>query len=278
MNHVYCVLPVHNRLAALRACIGYLNRQDYKGLTIVVVDDGSTDGTSDYLSSLAQANVNVLRGHGNLWWSRAMLLGMKHVTRLANDGDYLLMLNDDVRFETGYVSALVLESRSHGDAVVGSIQRAETTGEDLGCGYKIDLMKMALRPMLGVDEGEPDAVPARGVLFPIAVVRRIGFVRARLLPHYLADCDYSARAKESGFRLRVSPQAVVFSDAASSDDSIRQRGFIATFFHPRSKRNVIHKIVFFSIRGPLYLRLSALPRFILLGTRRHFSQPPARAR
>ena len=278
MNCVYCVLPVHNRLARLRTCIGYLKLQDYRRLAIVIVDDGSTDGTSEYLSSLNQANLKVLRGNGTLWWSRAMSLGMKYVTHLAEDGDYLLMLNDDVRFDTGYVSALVQESRRNGAAVVGSVQRAETTGEHLGCGYEIDLVRMALRPILRDEGCDPDALPARGVLFPIAVVRTIGFVRTRLLPHYLADCDYSARAKEYGFKLRICPAAVIYSDAASSDESVRKQGFIATYFHPRSKRNVIHRIIFFSVRGPLYLKLSALPRFILFGTRRHFHQSSARAR
>jgi len=128
-SKVFCVIPVHNRLELTKQCLKYLEDQDYPALHIVIVDDGSTDGTREHLAQFSKGNISVLRGDGSLWWGGAMRKGMEFVAALAGDRDYLLMLNDDVRIERNYVSALVRDSSARGGAVVGSAQYDEATGE-----------------------------------------------------------------------------------------------------------------------------------------------------
>jgi cellulose synthase/poly-beta-1,6-N-acetylglucosamine synthase-like glycosyltransferase len=43
------VIPVHNRLDATRECLDSLQCQAYRHFQVVLVDDGSTDGTFDYI-------------------------------------------------------------------------------------------------------------------------------------------------------------------------------------------------------------------------------------
>ena len=68
---VFVVIPVHNRLEFTRACLASLREQSYRDFTIVVVDDGSTDGT---YATLAEEfpEVTLLWGDGDLWWTGAM--------------------------------------------------------------------------------------------------------------------------------------------------------------------------------------------------------------
>jgi glycosyltransferase involved in cell wall biosynthesis len=47
------VIPTYNRLALLKSALESLFRQEYDSYEIIVVSDGSTDGTNQYLSSLA---------------------------------------------------------------------------------------------------------------------------------------------------------------------------------------------------------------------------------
>ncbi|MDR1125621.1 MAG: glycosyltransferase [Deltaproteobacteria bacterium] len=57
---VSVVLPTYNHLKFLPDSIGSLLRQDYPNLEIVIVNDGSTDGTGDYLASLTDTRIRVL--------------------------------------------------------------------------------------------------------------------------------------------------------------------------------------------------------------------------
>ena len=96
MNHresVYVIVPVHNRknvtlkcLENLRLC-GDLNRYN-----IVVVDDGSIDGTTEAIHSL-YPEVAVLQGDGNLWWTGAIKKGMEYAYE--QGAEFFVWLNDD---------------------------------------------------------------------------------------------------------------------------------------------------------------------------------------
>jgi len=68
---VYTIIPVHNRKEFTRNCLRSLQRQTVSDrLRIIVVDDGSEDGTDEMLAA-EFPEVIVLRGDGNLFWTAA---------------------------------------------------------------------------------------------------------------------------------------------------------------------------------------------------------------
>ena len=89
--NVFCVVPVHNRVEITKRFLGFLSAQDYPALHVVVIDDGSTDGTADLLAQSSHLNLTVLRGDGTLWWGGALHMGMQWVSKMATDADYLLI-------------------------------------------------------------------------------------------------------------------------------------------------------------------------------------------
>jgi GT2 family glycosyltransferase len=263
---VYCVIPVYNRLPVTKQCLAYLSAQDHRALRVVIVDDASTDGTREYLAQCGIPTLTVLTGDGNLWWAGAMHMGIDYVLKVAALGDYLLMLNDDVRVGSDYVSTLVADSVAFGGAVIGSPQRDEVTGELIECGYHIDYWRMRFLPVRAADQTQSiDALPGRGVLFPIRAIRQAGNINAKAFPHYLADLEYSARISELGWRIRISKAADVYSSSESSDDEIRAQGVAKEFLSFRSKNNLKQRLLFFSLRGPVWLRIWAVPRYLLFG-------------
>ena len=64
-NKVYILLPVHNRKNFTLKFVSLLMLQDHKNYTLLLIDDGSTDGTDvAVLNELPQSIV--LKGNGNL--------------------------------------------------------------------------------------------------------------------------------------------------------------------------------------------------------------------
>lgn len=75
-------------------------------LDICIVDDGSTDGTSDAVRS-SFPNVTVLKGSGNLYWAGGMRLGWEEFVKY-QDMDYLLVFNDDIKLYHNALEKLVM--------------------------------------------------------------------------------------------------------------------------------------------------------------------------
>ena len=117
---VFVVVPVHDRCDLTRACLDSLAVQTYVRRTIVVVDDGSTDGTPDMLSSDFPDAV-VLNGDGNLWWAGATNLGVAWVLGHAEVRDLVLTMNNDSVAGLDYLARLVASSLEHPHALIGSV-------------------------------------------------------------------------------------------------------------------------------------------------------------
>src|SRR3989339_1274263 len=98
---IFIVIPVHNRKDTTLECLQYLHRQTYREYKIIIVDDGSTDGTATAIQD-TYPDTTILTGNGQLWWTGAMHKGIQDVLTMAAETDYVLSLNDDVIVEPNY--------------------------------------------------------------------------------------------------------------------------------------------------------------------------------
>ncbi len=271
---VYCLIPVHNNLPKTEAVLHCLRAQDFKDCRTVVVDDGSTDGTAELISH-DFPEVTLLQGNGSLWWTGAMAKGLAYILPRAKDGDFVLFQNNDTQFMPNYVTTLVSVSQAYGNAVVGSILKDITNPERiLSFGPRIHYFKALIKEAFvpaDVENGassflpevlEMDALSGRGTLYPISVLRRIGTVRCRWLPHYLADYEIAARAKAAGVKMLVSTSAVVRTGAENSGIDMDSASWVEKLFSRRSRSNILDSIAFFSLAGPWYLRITAPLRVV----------------
>lgn len=86
------LIPTRNRLALLKRALESVYSQDYPNCEILVLDDGSADGTSDYIRS-HHPEIRLFRHEE----SRGQIIGRNLLTREAK-GDYLVNLDDDAFF------------------------------------------------------------------------------------------------------------------------------------------------------------------------------------
>src|SRR4051812_3261361 len=118
---IYIVIPVFNRLHFTKACIQSLLSQSYKNFKIIVVDDGSTDGTSEYLKK-HYSEVIVVPGNGNLWWTGATNAGVEKALQLStSENDFILTLNNDLVVKENYLQALLDVHCNYPKALIGSV-------------------------------------------------------------------------------------------------------------------------------------------------------------
>lgn len=264
---IFVLVPVFNRLAHTRRMLDALRAQTLAAsLRIVVIDDGSTDGTGEFLRQ--QPDVTTLVGNGALWWGGAMQKGLEWVLAQRPDADdYVLFQNNDTWFEPGYVQHLLDVSRSHGNAAVGSVVHEVDHDPPLvSIGPRVNINRLAVWDILAeltpeqARHPEPvyrvDALSGRGTLYPALLFARYGLMRPRLLPHYLADYEVAMRFARHGVPLLVSTQAVVHSPPVYGN-SVAGMGFWQRWFSRRSSSNVIFKTFFYLLVGSPLQRVTA---------------------
>ncbi len=268
---VYALIPLFNRLEKTRCILTHLRAQQGADIRVVVIDDGSTDGTAEYLAR--QPDIETIHGNGNLWWAGAIDAALRRVLPGATDDDYVLLLNNDTTFGPEFASTLVRVSRQHKGAAVGSVLRDEAPPHDLiSVGPRMNVWQMHVWDLiddLTADERralkevyEVDALSGRGTLYPVPVLRHTGSLYPKLLPHYHADYELAARARREGFKTLVSTEAVVYT---ANDFGVQKVGASRWYrlIGKGSPTNLMQRLCFRLLVGTPLQRATAIPRMML---------------
>ena len=110
------VMPICNRVELTKDCLTALaGLKDQPEYELIIVDNGSTDGTTDFLRQLS-GDVRIIVNDENLGFAKACNQGAA-----AARGKYLVFLNNDTIPQPGWLAALVAEVDSHAEVgIVGS--------------------------------------------------------------------------------------------------------------------------------------------------------------
>ncbi len=222
-SRIVAVIPVHNRKQLTVRCLEQLRSIDLDGFDIqaVVIDDGSTDGTSEAISR-NYPEVVILKGDGNLWWAGGVNKGLTYA--LENDFDFVYTMNDDIEIRRDTLRKLYEESKKN-NSTCASISVNPETGTIVHSGYTISRFLKKLRPVLhGVAytsirpiRQRVDALSSMSTLVPVSVVRDIGFFDQNTFPHNYSDIDYFIRAKEHGHLLCVVQDSIIHTKGSGSN-------------------------------------------------------------
>lgn len=244
----YIIIPVFNRLAFTKACLDSLRKQTDQNFKVIIVDDGSTDGTADVLAK-DYSEVTILPGTGSLFWTAGVNLGLRYA--LNQGATWLMTLNNDVIVYPDFIENMRRAAYSRPPALYGAFELEAVTQKPLYGGGWINWLTGKTQWLL--DKLSPDQrhgqlpsqyLPGRGLLIPRVVFEKIGLFAAELLPHYYADYDFTHQARLAGFEVYMNFDARLgtYPDE-SGDQRNRQR---------RSLRNYYNHL--FSIRGGANLR------------------------
>lgn len=223
---IYIVIPVYNRKNFTRSCLLSLREQTCRNYSVIVVDDGSTDGTDNMITQ-EFPEVVVLHGDGNLWWTGSMNIGIRYILGICNPNDFVLALNNDLIVPSDYVASFIKLSLDFPKSLIGSLV-TDIDDTDIICsgGVVINWYTAkhhnlnAGRKRSAFPKGfftEVSIVTGRGVLIPIRAFREVGLYNDQHYPQF-GDPELPRRAKKAGFKLMVSYDVAVHSHCKDTEN------------------------------------------------------------
>jgi GT2 family glycosyltransferase len=223
---IFAIIPVFNRKEITRDCLDHLIKQNDSNLTVIVVDDGSIDGTSEMVENEFPQAI-LLHGDGSLWWTGSMNKGLNYVFEVCKPEDYVLALNDDLSIANDFLEKISTSTMKHSNSLIGSVivdaddQKTIVTGcikinwwnakrSNLDKGKTINSFSKG-------SFAETSVLTGRGVLIPVDVFRTVGFYNEQHYKQY-SDTELTKRAEKAGYKLIVSYDSIVYSQPLKTNN------------------------------------------------------------
>lgn len=239
---IFILLPVHNRKEITRGFLACLQAQSMKDYHLIVIDDGSSDGTAEMVKQV-HANATLLHGNGSLWWAGALQRGLQWIKENEIREDKLvLIMNDDTKFEADFLATAETLLADQKRTLLLAQCHSQQTGELIDAGIHVDWAKLSHEQAASTDQ--INCLSTRGLFLRLSDLYEIGGFRPHLLPHYASDYEFTIRAHRKGFKLVSHPELKILSDqSATGIRSIEPDSFFSTFKALFSIRAISNPIV-----------------------------------
>lgn len=202
-------------------CVQSLEDSDYTECHILVIDNGSTDGSPEALRR-EFPNITIIRNEDNLGFAGGSNQGIEWA--LQNGFDYFLLLNNDTIAAPDMISNMVAAAGQQNDTAVLSPKIFFADAPDrlwfaLGIGSLwtgIFSNPAYNSPDDGYDAPqEMDWMVGCCVLIPRKIAESVGGFDERFFA-YCEDVDWSLRCRKAGFRLVFCPGARLWHKVSAS--------------------------------------------------------------
>ncbi len=221
MSNLSIVVPNYNGIGYLKECLETIKNQDCSfNMEVIVVDNGSTDGSVDYIKEKHPQTV-IIENSENLGFSRAINQGIK-----ASNSDYVFLLNNDTALEPECISKLT-ECMGKDEsifAVASKMVQYDDRGKLDDAGDEYTILGWARKvgegksPSSYSQPRETFSACAGAALYRRNVFDRIGYFDENFFA-YMEDVDISYRARIHGFKCIYCPGAIVYHRTSATSGS-----------------------------------------------------------
>lgn len=245
MQKIYILLPVHNRKKITNCFIECLKRQRYTNYHLVLIDDGSDDGTSEMvLENIPMATV--LRGTGDWWWAKSLQRGLNWVKKQSpDDNSLVLFINDDVSFEPDYLENAARLMKNKTGTLVLSRLLDKDSNQPMESGITVNLGWLKFDTATSHDQ--INCLSTRGLFASWLDVEVIGGFNYKLLPHYLSDYEYTIRAYKKGIKCETSKEILIQANFESTGYHVHREEKISDLLKNLFSRKSPHNPVYMSL-------------------------------
>lgn len=268
-NHnstIYIICGVHNEIDHIKRLLKCFENQTFTNYKLVIVDDGSTDGTKNFIKRKYPGAI-LIKGDGSLWWTGSIFVAVEKILKLAQGDDFILTINNDCVVEKNYLANILNCSQKYKDSIIGSLIidiKDKKTISDAGVrihwknyGFeRIGPKKVSQIKNFEKVENRIDTLSTKGTLYPINVFKTVGNFDKKHLPHYISDYEFACRAKKKGFKLLLYYNAKVYNETERTGVGMHLKGkltlreILQLLFSRRSRINIIDHFWFIVLCCP----------------------------
>lgn len=259
---VSAVIPSYNCKKILFRLIDSLKKSTYKNLEIIIVDNGSKDGTLEegkikYKKFSEDKTIKwVDAGVKNIGQTGCYNLGFRY----AKDGNHILFNDSDVVVDKNMITNLVncFDENKNIGIVTPMILYLSDKNWVNQAGANVNLITGRVSVGWGPKKNflQPHEVQNSGtlMLFKNKVIERIGAFDDWFMCYF--DPDYCLRAKKKGFITWYEPKAIAYHDQSKDENIWRPRVLTRAYLLGRNRVLFIRKhgnVFSFSLFLPLLL-------------------------
>ena len=205
------VIPNYNGIRYLKNCLLSLQKCEGEDFEVIVVDNGSTDG-SDLLPNSLKLNVRLIKLNENTGFAHAVNVGIREAK-----GEYVILLNNDTEVESGFVRKLTEALKKNRKAFSASAMMVDMNNREVldGAGDYYCALGWAFAYGKGkkteeCDKGRKIFSSCGGACIYDKAKLEITGLFDELHFAYLEDVDLGYRARIAGFDNIYEPAAVVY--------------------------------------------------------------------
>jgi len=258
---VSVVVLNYNGKHHLKACLDSLLRTDYPRFEIILVDNGSTDGSVEFVQQ-NYPMVKLVRLRKNLYAAGGFMVGA-----LAAKGEYVALLNNDIEVDPGWLKALMkymvkMPWVAAADPKYKYFYQRDLFENSAAAGRWIDYFgNNCTRGVWEVDRGRydrPSYIMCASTLFRRDVLLRIGNFDVSYLFGY-EDADVTWRIYLAGYKALYVPEAVIYHKAGGTTrDKPGMRRPRPEFYYLAKRNRIISLIKNYGISNMLFSLLVTL--------------------
>lgn len=194
------VMPVCNLLGFTRLAIDYIRRNTDTPCELVIVDNGSTDGTSEYCVELAkEIDVRYIRNDNNL----GPILAINQGIRSAKYEYICQMHNDVVIFECGWLGKIISIMEEDKGIGIACLAGRQYIRKDASCGedtLKHNLLSIGLNPPMKETAADVAVIDGLCFVFTKSLIEKAGALDEVYGMMHFYDMDFSLASIKAGYR------------------------------------------------------------------------------
>lgn len=212
MKTTSIIIPTHDQQHLLQECIYSIKQHTTSPYEIIVVDNGSGDGTLDLC---IQERVTLVSLPYNQGFPNACNMGLKIAC-----GDVLLLLNNDVMVSQNWLSNMLDCLYSEDDiGVIGPTTNYASGKQQIDIPFtNVDEMASKLNQPNPKKWVKVERIVGLCFLFKREVMDRIGLLDEQFSPGHFEDDDYCYRAQLAGYKNMIVGDVFIYHHGSASFD------------------------------------------------------------
>ena len=213
-------------------CLASLKEVDYNNYEILLVDNGSTDRSQEYLRAHYQ-EITLLENETNLGFAEGNNVGIRHA--MNGQADYILLLNNDTFAHPKFLSELVrvAECNSRIGFVGPKIYYHDWHGQRDVIAFAGGCVNLWTGKARNIGESEKDRgqyqdtrevdfLQGSCLMVKREVIQRIGLLDSTFFA-YWEETDWCVRGSKAGYTSVFVPNAKIWHKVAASSGGLRSR-------------------------------------------------------